>query len=882
MDMAKKSACRIRLWTRTLACLICFCTAATAAPPQLYRQAAYEGPVRGDPDDLLMLPGYGFAADDRVVYQAVTNTTKGLTAPRQLPSHSTADFGFAEVVSTANLPYSLTVKLPQVLRRDQSYALWVRTSSGEWSQAVTINDARPLWISPAYVYATKSLASLPRELKVVGRNLQPSPGHVTQIRLIGPQLFVAATISDARSSATIDHYVARLQLPDSLAPGRYRIQVSRDATSWVEVPEQQLEVRPDPPLVTEYPVSDAQFGNCRPNDDADDTTCIVRAIAAAKRAGGGTVYFGPGTWDLVDSALPGLVVGEGILVADGASLKGAGKTETRLVRHGAWNERAETAAFTLIGHNVVSGFTFHDLQVYHPHDRAGPFLQLGEFFQRVSAAAMPGAASVYEVTITGNVFDRTYVAIGDGGMPIDRLFITYNIFGAYSSALELGGNRFNMAYKFRLDDSVISYNTFKPSSYLVLAEKVGVIASEIGAGRRVDFSHNTADGSSADYLYSPQDARGWRAAFFWHMNNNQEMLLVSQNVATCTGDKIGDGEAIAYDNNGNTFALTSVLPVVRATGSSVAVSGQLATRQNSRDVPIASYYIGHWVQVASGPGLGQVRKITGYSTDPVTQLTTFSVAPDWDVLPTSGQTRIAVGREFWQLYTLDNLVDHRQPLCQKSNRSRHDGGGIGLWAQSADSVIEGNRQYDTDGILFQQNYIVAEHPCTNCTMGSFFHSFLEIRANTIDGEYDWDIDCSASGIAAGVAAAPWGDASPPTVGYGVSISHNTIRHADAVPGGAITQMESWYSGPEPHRWPLSDNMLIYHNLIQDIEGPRATPKCASSHPRMGITFPHSDTAWHTVLYANSCSHVSVPIGSGGVDIVRVCPSSATDSCECAP
>src|ERR1035441_4217012 len=96
---AGTSAYRVRLLPRTLACLACLSTAAMAAPPQLYRQAAYEGPVRGDPDDLLMLPGYGFAADDLVVYQAIANTTKVLIAPRQLPAHSTAESGFAEIVS---------------------------------------------------------------------------------------------------------------------------------------------------------------------------------------------------------------------------------------------------------------------------------------------------------------------------------------------------------------------------------------------------------------------------------------------------------------------------------------------------------------------------------------------------------------------------------------------------------------------------------------------------------------------------------------------------------------------------------------------------------------------------------------------------------------
>lgn len=874
--------CRFRRHLLIVGCLVFFCTTAEALPPQFFRQSAYEAPDRGDPDDLLILPGFGFAAGDIVVYQAINDTTQGLSAPSELPVHSTADSGFAQVVSAADIPRSLTVKLPQALRMNQSYALWARTPSGEWSRAIMINDARPLWITPAYVYATTPLANLPREIKVIGRNLQPSPGHVTHIRLIGPRTFLGTAVSDDRSSATIDHYVARMRLPDSLPVGRYRVQLSRDATSWVEVSEQRLEVRPDPPMSAEYSVGDPGFGGCRPNDDADDTSCILRAIAAAKRAGGGTVYFGPGKWDLQDSSIPGVSAGEGILVPVGVSLKGAGPAVTRLQRHESWNAKSETAAFTLVGHNVISGFTFHDIKVYQPTDRAAPFIQLGEGFQRVTAASAQAVAEVNDITVTGNIFDRTYVAIGDGGLPIDRLFVTHNTFGAYSSALELTGNRFNMTYKYRIVDSIFAYNVFDPSSKLDVINKNGVVASEIGAGLRVDFSANTADGTSKEYLDSPNDPTGWRAAFFWDLNNNQEEVLVSQNIATCTGDKIGDGEAFAYDNSGNTFPFNNTVPVARATASSIAMLGELATRQNSRDVPIATYYVGHWVQVVNGPGLGQVRKITGYSTDPVTGLTTFTVTPDWDILPASAQSYIGVGREYWQLYMIDNLVDHRQPLCQKSNRSRHVGGVISLWAQTADSVVEGNRQYDTDGILVQQNYIVAEHPCSSCTMESFFHSFLEIRANTVDGGYDSKFGCGSSGIAAGIAAAPWGDAPPPTVGYGLSISHNTIRHSDTVSGGAITQMESWYSGPEPHRWPLSDNMLIYHNSIQEIEGQSTAPVCGDHHPRTGIAFPGASTAWRTVLYANSCSHVSAPIGNGGVDTIRVCPSSVADSCECTP
>jgi hypothetical protein len=862
-------------------CAVCFCKIASSAPPQLYRQPANESPVRGDPDDLLLLAGYGFSADDVVVYRSVSDTTKPLAHPAQLPSQSTVESGTAAIVS-ANLPYSLTIKLPAVLRADQSYALWVHTLHGEWSVPVTINDARPLWISPAYVYATASVASLPREVKIIGRNLQPSPQASTQIRLIGPEVVTGTAIMDSKSSAALNHYVARLQLPKRLAPGRYRVQISRDSSSWVEVPNQTLDVRPDSGPPRQYSVSESRFGGCRPDDGKDDTACILNAVAAAKRDGGGTVYFAPGTWNLIDSAQSGVVAHDGIIVAQGVQLRGAGVDLTRLDRYPQWSEHSATVAFTLIGQTVVSGFSFRDRQVYEPQYKGAAFLQLGEDYARVAAASKLGdvVASVNEVIISANTFDKTFIAVGHGGLPINRLFITHNTFGAFKSALDLGGNRFNMTYPFRIDDSVIDHNTFKPGSELDLPGKTGTIASELGAGHRLDFSENVADGASADYLYDPGDARGWRAAFFWAMNGNQEEILVAQNRATCTGDKIGDGEAFSYDNNANTFGLASVSAVAQATSSSISVSAALLPRQNSRDVPVENYYADHWIQIVAGPGVGQVRKIKSYSTDPATHQTTFKVAPDWDVAPVAATSRMAIGREYWQAYTIDNLVDHRQPLCQKSNRSRHDGGGITLWAQSADSVIEGNRQYDADGILVQQNYVLPEHPCADCGMESFFQSFLEIRDNTVDGKYDWDSNCSASGIVTGVAAAPWGGGIPPTVSYGVSISHNTVRHADGARGGGIAQVSSWYAGPEPHRWPLSDNMLIHHNSLRDISGQSALPICGSRVARIGINFPVPQIAWRTVLYGNTCSNVSLPIGGAGVNVTRVCPAPAPNSCEC--
>ena len=99
---------------------------ALATPPTLFSQPAYESPVRADPGDLLQLVGSGLDAGDVVVYQVITYPTQLLTPPAAISSPSDSSKGTAPVVSVADAPNSITVKLPAVLQADVSYALWVQ------------------------------------------------------------------------------------------------------------------------------------------------------------------------------------------------------------------------------------------------------------------------------------------------------------------------------------------------------------------------------------------------------------------------------------------------------------------------------------------------------------------------------------------------------------------------------------------------------------------------------------------------------------------------------------------------------------------------------------------------------------------------------------
>ena len=121
---------------------------ALAHAPSLYTQPAYESPVRGDPDDLLLIAGNGLSAADTVVYRALGDTTLVAPHPSLVPSASTAIEGVADLVSAADAPYSLTIHLPAAMTADRAYGLWVKTPDDLWSAELRINDARPLWITP--------------------------------------------------------------------------------------------------------------------------------------------------------------------------------------------------------------------------------------------------------------------------------------------------------------------------------------------------------------------------------------------------------------------------------------------------------------------------------------------------------------------------------------------------------------------------------------------------------------------------------------------------------------------------------------------------------------------------------------------------------------
>lgn len=833
-----------------------------AKAPVLYHRMGYQSPVQAQPDDLLLLPGERLSADDTVVYVA-HEAGANLQPPASLPTRPTATSGIAPIASSAGTPHALTVLLPSAATPGRTYALWARNRAGEWSNAVLINDPRPLWITPSIAYSTGKIAGLPRQIKIVGRNMSYDD-RAMRARLTGPSTIELETVPAPDQARTLNEYVVTAELPARLPPGDYSVQIGDAAARWRSIPQATLQVRPDPNQRREFSPAQADYGSCRPDDGRDDTECLMRAITAADAARGGVVPLAEGQWDLYQI--------RPIVIPTNVEIAGVGRAT--IVRH-SHDVRRPTPAFVLMGNNRVSGLTLREATPYRTGDKPSAMLQLGPDWSSRSTHA----DDVADIIVTDNVFDRPGYAVSDGGLPLTRVLITHNRIGAYHTGVKLGGSRFNVAQRFGLSDSVIAHNTFVPGSYLDVLAGQGAMATEIGASRRLDFSSNIADGTAVDAL-DDAAAPGWRAAFFWHMNDNHEMMLVSLNQATCTGDKAGDGEAIAYDNNANTYPFSGAVVVTDASPTSVTVRGAPKNKQSGRTLNTAQFYRGHWLHILQGPGIGQARRIESYEVAADGRSVTFRISPEWDVVPRREDSRASIGRQMWQVYTVDNVIDHRAPLCRKSNRNRPRGGAIALWSEMTDAVVSGNQQYDTDGIVIHQGYRPDAPGCTSCNGWVNAKSFIEVRDNLIDGEYDWSSDCSWSGIQAQYAAAP--EVAPATVSFGISISHNEIKKADGWRGGAISLPLTWYAGPPPHRWMLIDNTLIHHNRIRDVAGPAARKSCdtAASWERVGLKLAGSDLVWRTVTYKNSCTATAVGYRRGGYETVNRCEQRDTNSCEC--
>lgn len=806
----------------------------TAAAPQVYNTPFHQSPVHAAPGDLLFLPGHGFAQGAVIAYQ-LAQDDQAPHAP-ELPHSSFANTPERGLLGATNddgdiaynnVPHALVVRLPEYLKSGQPYVLWARNPQGGWSRPVIINDVRPLWVTPAISYETKPLAGMAREITVIGRNLEAPVGKTTILRLEGPMTYTLP--SEKNAGDRLGAYQVRAQLPARVIPGRYRVSLSRDGIHWKLATANSLTVLPNP---QEKPVFNIADYGCVPDDGQDDATCIHDAIRAATHADGGTVWFPPGRWDVIDPAAVHESKRQGIFVPRGVDLVGNGEAVTIIAKSSKWRTHS---LFTLQGRQKVDGIHFTEIfdGTSHTVPTTTHFFRLG----RQPWVAPDDPEEVEQISFARNRFSAMHTAIGDSGRRIRNLHIVHNVFNAYQDNLWFGGNPKLPAARFNVIDSIVSHNRFLPGHHRSPSDGQGVVASRIGASTRLDFTHNVVDGAIDG---------GWRAAHFFHMNGNHEMLFVADNHASCTGDKGGDGEAIVFDNSGNIPAVSAMRDVVHASPNEITLDEQLgaANRELTGRDAIPGQYGEYWVQIVAGPGLGQSRKIRHYADGPRSVIT---VAPAWDVVPVPGWSKVYVARTFWNTYMVGNIVDIRG--CRKSN-PLNASGFIGWYAMTTDSTIDGNRLYDTNGITVHTHYSGVHDRKRKIVPSAMFNYTNEIHGNHIEGEFRYP--SSVGGISIHYGAYRQGPA--PVAGFGLTVSRNTIIRADAglphKPRGGIAVYNSWWIPADPSvHW---RGIVLAHNRLVDIE--------------TGIyierSVPHP-SVFGTVIGTNSTTEVKHPLRDGG-------------------
>lgn len=787
---------------------------ANAGPvPEVFDTPHYQAPVRASPGDVLVIPGFGFEPGARVVYRRMTGSSVP-PPPAPPPASNSATTGMLEVIDVAgdsdsfnNAPYSVAARLPVVMQAEEPYALWVQNpgaAPGQWSEPIVINDPRPLFVSPGLTYETQSVGSNPRSLRVVGRNLEremlifPLPA---QVRLSGPSVY---TLTADPPLPDLEHYVVDADLPRHLKAGTYTVELSLDGSTWYPVADNGLTVRKNPSQKPIFPVHGYASGDhpCEPDDGIDDTWCIREALVDAALVGGGEVFFEDGQWDLIDPELahaPGILGNHthiGLLVPRNVDLVGTHRELAKIVKHPEWDT---LTVFTLMGDNEVSDLHFDEDVVGSAPTTNTSFLRLGN----ISWVSVPKPVdTVSEVAIHDTRFTDMQYAISDGGYPIEDLFITDNEFQVYNIALQIAGGT-NHRHTFTMQDAVIADNVFWPGDYVGAyndagAPTQGTIASGLGAGRRVDFSRNVANGAVNG---------GWRAAYFWHMRGSLEMQLVSENVGLCTSDKAGDGEFIAYDGNADFPGLEGQADVLDASPHDVVVSKPFRDPYKDWQKLNPGFYQDHWVVVVDGPGLGQARPISDYglSDEP-----SIKVDPPWDVTPVPKESKVVVVRAYWSTFTVGNEVDDSVAAgCAKTNPiGVGKGGAMGWFGATFDSSFENNLQVEADGIGASSGYAGVEYFEYEDAQGNPQQLYMgfrtqpiyanEIRGNVIDEEYRYNPggQSSSGGIWLHYGAEPSEPA--PVLAFNLAVSHNDILRSDSVSyHGALTLRLSWYAGADP-------------------------------------------------------------------------------------
>ena len=592
------------------------------------------------PDDLIALNGYGLKAEnmDSVVIKYALHISD------EVPANPPADAGTLEKVQTDSRDgYFLVTRLPADAQPGL-YDIWVANDYG-YSKAVTVNAARPLFISEYEVWNGQSI-------EISGRNF-----------LAGQFGAEAGTMVRLNNGINqYDQFIAKVT-PYSITftveetpVGEYQVEVSNDSgVSWRTVQSAQtltvVEEGKDP-LGLGYAWMDhfswdnrfdvTKYG-ADGSDMADDTEAVQAAVAAAKASPdqGGVVYFPNGNYYIGGLKIPSDII-----------LLGEDMEQTVLLYNGTGanmfegNEEDRT-----IGHQ---GFAEFSVRLSDDNIRPDTFFWLGHpwdasandvTYRTASEFFMKRIHLAYSQTKEDNV-NRGLAVVGIGD---ERFTVQDCVFTGYAAGLKsVKFNRYSGYYRNVLDFEDGYLGTTASYSFVEECEVTGGLRKSGLADNHGIFGHQLV-----------------------HMENNRVKEV---------GSIKNDGESYCVEapsgkiNYGN---------IINATSNTVIMIPQMGDLKEH-------YAVNHGrlaVRITDGRGMGQQRDIVSIDT----KTNTITVKGEWDIIPDSTS-------KMTMIIPLDEVTIYNniQQDCAK---------GIYLYGNIYDAVAANNTGIDTDGIYVHSSHV---------------------------------------------------------------------------------------------------------------------------------------------------------------------------------
>lgn len=804
-------------------------------------------PLSAEPGSLLQLTGAHISNSRTVLFSAASDRHDSTRKAEPFVEGKKE----ANIIARSTEFDRLTIQVPEDIQSHTPYAIQVVSDAGILSNTILLNAPLPEWFSPSVVPARDNEVARTRTIKIVGRNLHCRA--FCRARLSGDTV-INLEQSTVQNPALqeLENPAVIFKLPAHIPAGTFRVELSTRNGEWLPVGKTELQVQ-NVSERTELSPNEKRFGHCQPDDNLDDTSCLQLALDEAALSGK-TLFIPAGRWDIQSRSDPTSAT---LTIPKGVWMRGDDNKITSLVSHAP---SGSTSMMILSGSNRIRRLW---LSYAETGTSTSTLIQLGRKQERDSGLA--------DITIEDSHFSNANHAVVDSGLPIRNLVIRHNEFNIVGTAIYLIGNRYWSTPRFLLINSIITDNTFHTAGKSRSPAETP-IASEIGGSTNLDFSENKAVADDQNNMKT-----GWRAGFFFHLQESHENLLIQNNTIECAGAG-GDGEAIALDNNANIQAFPYPQPVLQSTATSITVPGLPGRIQNGANIDPKTYYTNLWLQIVDGLGNGQSRRVTGYTVNTEDNTTTYLVAPGFTVPPETASSKVFVSRLFKAATIVGNRIDNRLPQCLRPNRSPSRGGSLALWAQTQSSLVSGNTQYHSDGIVVKHT-LGAENNvlnCSDCEPGMIRHVDLAIAHNRLVGEQNKPPPCSPSGIQLRFGAAPVGDTQRPVIGLNTRITNNLISQAD---GAALSLKLDWHSGPASAAGALIDGTIVDGNIIEPLPGGHITGSCGSRTSPRGLQLDGGHLIRNTVLHHNTCKGVSGLLDHGG-KTTRYCKDATPGSCEC--